>query len=367
MTVYRKKASIVVVDGRTDHPKYSVYRGMIGRCYEPDHQAYRWYGAEGVTVCEEWLDPYEGFWRFAEWHDSNIPEGMSMDKDNESKMYSPETVVAGSVMQQRLNTRPIKSHNTSGTQGVRWSNQANAWSCNMNIFTEKVFIGNFETQDEAKSIYDAVYSYRLQNPEDKAGALELVEFYKEQREDHKLELKLRSNWKEQISSEGEIWKSFNEYPNYAFSNKGKAFAFSDMKLMNPCRSTKDGLYVLKLRYKGKSRKTNLSRIVGELFVENSQNKPLVCFKDGDNTNINSDNLIWLSQKELMEKNIAEGRYKNTGENGGNSKLSNEDVIFIRSNYKTVGNRFSAKTLSEMFSVTVNTIYDIAKYKTFKDI
>lgn len=364
---YRKDPVVVILDGRTDHPKYSTYKGMVDRCYKPDHAAYRWYGAEGVTVCEEWLDAYEGFWNFVEWHDLNIPEGMSMDKDNASKLYSPETVVAGSNMQQRLNTRPIKSNNTSGTQGVRWSDQAKAWSCGMDIFKKKIFIGNYDTQEEAKYVYDSIYSYRLANPEDKEGVMELVEFYREIREDHRLDLKLRTNWKKNLSLKGEEWKSFEEYPNYAFSNMGRAFAFSDMKLMNPCKSTKDGLFCLKLRYKGKSRKTNLSRIIGELFVPNENKKPLVCFLDGDSNNINSENLVWLTQKELMQKNIEEGRYKNTGENGGNSKLSNQDVIFIRENYKTVGENLSAKALSKMFSVTINTIYDIAKYKTFKDI
>lgn len=364
---YRKDPVIVILDGRTDHPKYSVYKGMTDRCYKPDHSAYRWYGEEGVVVCDEWLDPYEGFWKFVEWHDQNIPEGMTMDKDNAAKLYSPETVKAGTNMQQRLNTRAIKSHNTSGTQGVRWVESVGAWSCNMDIFKQKVFIGNFDSQEEAKSVYDAIYSYRLSNPEDQEGVLELVEFYKEVREDQKLDLKLSTNWKRVISLQGEIWKSFPDFPNYAFSNLGRAFAFSDMCIMNPCKSIKDGLYALKIRYKGKSRKTNLSRIVGELFVPNPDDKPMVCFKDGDNSNLHFENLIWLDRKQLMAKNIKDGKYSNSGEDAANSKLSNGDVNFIRSNFKTLGLKLTAKQLSEQFGISVNTVYHIFNRKTFKEI
>lgn len=364
---FRKDPVIVILDGRTDHPKYSVYKGMMDRCYKPDHSAYRWYGAEGVVICDEWLDPYEGFWSFVEWHDQNIPEGMTMDKDNEAKLYSPETVKAGTNMQQRLNTRPIKSHNTSGTQGVRWIESIGTWSCNMDIFKQKVFVGNFSSQEEAKSVYDAIYSYRLSNPEDQQGVIELVEFYKEVREDHKLDLKLASNWKEIFSAPDEIWKSFEEFPNYAFSNKGRAFSLNDMSLMNPSKSAKDGLYALKIRYKGNTRKTNLSRIVGELFVANPDNKPMVCFKDGDNSSLNSDNLVWLDRKELMAKNIKDGKYSLSGEKAANSKLTNENVNFIRGNFKSLGLKLTAKQLSEQFNITVNTVYDIFNRKTFKEI
>ena len=36
------------------HPTYKIYRGMMDRCYNPNSKGYQWYGAVGVTVCDEW-------------------------------------------------------------------------------------------------------------------------------------------------------------------------------------------------------------------------------------------------------------------------------------------------------------------------
>jgi hypothetical protein len=46
--------------------EYSVWNAMIQRCHTPTDTGYRWYGARGITVCNEWRGPggYERF--FAE-------------------------------------------------------------------------------------------------------------------------------------------------------------------------------------------------------------------------------------------------------------------------------------------------------------
>lgn len=367
MSVYRKEAVTVIVDGRTDHPKYSVYRGMIGRCYEENHGAYAWYGAEGVKVCDEWLDPVEGFWSFAEWHDLNIPEGMSMDKDNESKLYSPATVKAGTVMQQILNTRSIKAHNTSGTQGVRWLASAGAWSCNMDIFTKKVFVGNYASQEEAKEVYDALYGYRVKNPEDKEGIFELVEFYKEERESFELYKKSIKNWKSVFSMPSEGWKCFEEYPSYYFSDMGRIYSLNNESILSPCKSKKDGLLGFKMRNKKVSRKSSVGRFVAELFLPNPENKKLVAYKDKNPENCALDNLLWVTHKELMELCKSDGRYDFSGELGINAKLTSENVKYIRENYKPKDKEFNAVKLADKFGVSSTNIYEIIKGNTFKEV
>jgi hypothetical protein len=44
-----------------DRRVYSIWRGMKRRCYEPNRNDFKWYGGKGITVCEEWLNNYEGF------------------------------------------------------------------------------------------------------------------------------------------------------------------------------------------------------------------------------------------------------------------------------------------------------------------
>jgi len=34
---------------------YGSWAAMISRCYDKNHEAYKHYGARGITVCDEWL------------------------------------------------------------------------------------------------------------------------------------------------------------------------------------------------------------------------------------------------------------------------------------------------------------------------
>lgn len=38
----------------TEHPAYQVWREMHRRCNDPKSTSYRYYGAKGIKVCEEW-------------------------------------------------------------------------------------------------------------------------------------------------------------------------------------------------------------------------------------------------------------------------------------------------------------------------
>ena len=78
------------------HPAYRTYRGMMDRCYNPSVIGYQWYGAKGVTVCDEWKNSPEAF---VKWAISNgWKPGLHIDKDIlcqakgiSPHIYSPET------------------------------------------------------------------------------------------------------------------------------------------------------------------------------------------------------------------------------------------------------------------------------------
>jgi hypothetical protein len=37
-----------------DHPLYRLWRSMRGRCNDKSHDAYKYYGGRGITICERW-------------------------------------------------------------------------------------------------------------------------------------------------------------------------------------------------------------------------------------------------------------------------------------------------------------------------
>ena len=81
---------------RDTHPAYKVYRGMMDRCYNPNSPGYQWYGACGVTVCDEWRGNPKAF---VEWAlTSGWAPGLHIDKDIlcdalaiKPHIYSPKT------------------------------------------------------------------------------------------------------------------------------------------------------------------------------------------------------------------------------------------------------------------------------------
>ena len=78
------------------HTAYRAYRGIMSRCYNSNDTGFHWYGAVGVTICQEWKDNPEAF---VEWSLANgWKKGLHIDKDIlceqlgiSPHIYSPST------------------------------------------------------------------------------------------------------------------------------------------------------------------------------------------------------------------------------------------------------------------------------------
>lgn len=85
-------------DGRSKLPEYSVWKGMRGRCDNPNNQKYANYGGRGITICARWSD----FWKF--YSDmGKRPEGCSIDRIDVNKGYSPDNCRWATVEMQENN------------------------------------------------------------------------------------------------------------------------------------------------------------------------------------------------------------------------------------------------------------------------
>lgn len=74
----------------TKHPLYIKRNGMISRCYNEKQPNYRFYGAKGVRVCDEWRASPQSF---IDWGIANgWQEGLEIDRINPKGHYEPGNV-----------------------------------------------------------------------------------------------------------------------------------------------------------------------------------------------------------------------------------------------------------------------------------
>lgn len=72
---------------KNDGPLYWTWSAMIQRCTNPNHQAFKNYGARGIRVCERWRgrDGYVNFLSDM----GERPDGMTMDRIDNDGNYEP--------------------------------------------------------------------------------------------------------------------------------------------------------------------------------------------------------------------------------------------------------------------------------------
>ena len=175
----------------------------------------------------------------------------------------------------------------------------------------------------------------------------------------------------------EVWKDINGYEGcYQVSNLGR------IKSLDRMTNNQYGEYFMKgrilknsiIKEKGYCRVSlnngngkiskRVHRLVAEAFIPNPENKPEVNHKDGNKLNNCVSNLEWCTNKENIEHSIRTGLKKHcNGCSNSSSKFTEEDIIFIRKNYKKRDPMYGGVALARRYSCCPKTIYDIVTKKT----
>lgn len=175
------------------------------------------------------------------------------------------------------------------------------------------------------------------------------------------------------------WRDVPGYEgNYQVSNLGEVLSvrrrvrnrngyfWTKGKMLKPTRVTSGhlmvGLYTTGIY---KATWASVHRLVLLAFVGPCPDGMEAChFPDIDKTNNRLDNLRWDTHKANVQDSIIQGAHCR-GERGGNAKLKEEDIPFIRAMNDGVYGRMSE--VARSFGVNAATIRDIWVGKTWRHV
>lgn len=165
-------------------------------------------------------------------------------------------------------------------------------------------------------------------------------------------------------------KSHPQFPFLIIHEDGRVFSEKSNKFLTPIINH-NGYHVLSIKPDGRNGNTvclRYHRLVAECFIDNPENKLYVNHKDGNKQNNHVSNLEWCSASENMKHAFNTGLCKaRKGEESTSAKLTEENVKYIRDNYKTRNNVFGARALGRKFGVHHTTIMSVVNNESWHNI
>lgn len=90
---------------------YNIWAGMKRRCYDPNVETYRFYGAKGINFCDEW----KSFDAFYEWSKkTGYNDSLTLDRIDSKGNYCPENCRWVSGLDQARNRKNNKKVTYNG-------------------------------------------------------------------------------------------------------------------------------------------------------------------------------------------------------------------------------------------------------------
>ena len=111
--------------GLTETRLYRVWSNMKTRCYNKRNRNYARWGARGITVCDEWRADFQAFY---DWAMANgYEDGLSIDRIDNDRGYSPDNCRWATPEQQANNTRSVRFIEFSGRKPLASRMEPYSW------------------------------------------------------------------------------------------------------------------------------------------------------------------------------------------------------------------------------------------------
>jgi hypothetical protein len=89
---------------------YTIYRGILSRCFVKTSNTYQVYGARGITMCDKWKESFENFFNdmhesYVEFANINGAYDTTIDRINVDGNYEPSNCKWATCAEQNMNKR----------------------------------------------------------------------------------------------------------------------------------------------------------------------------------------------------------------------------------------------------------------------
>lgn len=144
---------------------YKTLVNMKTRCYNHNNKAYRWYGAKGVYIYDEWLKDREAFFDWA-WNSGYSPE-LTIDRIDCDGPYTPDNC---RWIPMKENSRYKSTTHTITVNDLTMSGQG--WNSYLGVRIINTYVRKYGVDETAKFI-----EWLIQHPEIKTERRKDLSYY----------------------------------------------------------------------------------------------------------------------------------------------------------------------------------------------
>lgn len=114
---------------------YSIWHNMKSRCYYDRTEKYKYYGGRGITVCDEWRNDFQAFYKWA--MANGYRDDLTLDRIDVNGNYEPNNCrwVDMTCQNNHTSKNHYITHNGETKTASEWARQ---YGINRSLFNMRI-------------------------------------------------------------------------------------------------------------------------------------------------------------------------------------------------------------------------------------